>query len=67
MGILNRPLFWDLLILGWFVSAVILSLVGRYFVPFEEISRREVWVTGIVIHVLAILCGFSFARTRGRL
>lgn len=63
---LNRPSFWGLLVVGWLIAAIVLSIFARVFGAFEEMSRADLWVTGISIHALALLCGVSFARSQIR-
>ncbi len=63
MVFLNRPAFWGLLIVGWFVSATILSLVARYFSSYDDMTRTQLCITAVTINVLAALSGFAFARS----
>ena len=56
--------FWLLFVAGWLISATFFSVLARFFGSFEDMSRGELWITGITIHVLAVLSGYSFARSR---
>lgn len=59
-----RRTFWLLLILGWLIASTFFSILARLFASFDDMTRGELWITGIAIHVLALLAGFSFARSR---
>ena len=56
--------FWVLLIVGWLIAALLFSVLTRLFASFDDMTPGELWITGITIHVLAVLAGFSFARSR---
>jgi chromate transport protein ChrA len=62
----TRASFWALTLIGWLVSATILSLLARYFASFDEMSWTELWLTGVAINVLALVAGLAFARSRRR-
>ena len=63
---LNRPSFWALTFVGWLVTACVLGLAVRAFASVDDLSRAEHWITGIGIHALSLLAGFSFARQKSR-
>jgi hypothetical protein len=58
--------FWALLVVGWLIAAMFFSLLARLFASFDDMTGAQLWITGLSIHVLAILAGFSFARSKVR-
>jgi hypothetical protein len=58
--------FWALLIVGWLIASMFFSILARFFASFDDLTRAQLWITGITIHVLALLAGFSFARSKVR-
>jgi hypothetical protein len=58
--------FWLLLIVGWLIASTFFSLFAQCFSSFDDMTRAELWITGITVHVLAVLAGFSFARAHTR-
>jgi hypothetical protein len=58
--------FWALLFVGWLIAAMFFSLLARVFASFDDMTKLQLWITGISIHILAVLAGFSFARSKMR-
>jgi hypothetical protein len=58
--------FWLLLIVGWLISSMFLSVLALLFASFDHMTRTELWITHFAIHLLAVLAGLSFARSRTR-
>ena len=58
--------FWALLFIGWLIAAMFFSLLARVFASFDDMTSAQLWITGISIHVLAALAGFSFSRSKMR-
>lgn len=58
--------FWALLVIGWLTASMFFSALARIFASFDDMTSAQLWITGISIHVFALLAGFSLARSKAR-
>lgn len=58
--------FCGLLVLGWLITSTFLSVTVRVLAPLDELTNTEEWFMIAGIHLLALLAGFSFARSSVR-
>ena len=66
MSYRRRVTFWAWLILGWLITACILSLAAR-FASLEELPQPERVAIGVAVHFLSAVAGYTFARQRVRM
>jgi hypothetical protein len=62
---LRRVSFWIAFACGWFITACVLSVLAS-LAGSDSLTGIPAVVTGIAIHALSALAGFSYARSMVR-